>query len=187
MRHFGTPISGGVLLLLDDRRHPPLRRAVAPLLAAPATADAVAAAIAAAFADGGAWAASFDAAAAAGEAIAIDEALMDVTLDVIHTLIFSAPWPPGARCAARAHLADFFALLAAIGPLPAAEVTAPAAVAALRRLGDWFCGLVRTAEADRRAAVAAGTWGGTSLTCCSPNSTPRRGRTRGIGGAWRGM
>ncbi|GAB0490697.1 hypothetical protein MMPV_001934 [Pyropia vietnamensis] len=160
MRHFGTPISDGVLLLLgnEDDRHERMRRVVAPMLGAPATAEVVATAVADAFADGGEWAARLDDAAATGEAVDIDEVLQDVGLDVIHRLLFSGPWSSAEeRATARAQLATFFHLQW-LSAVPAADVLAARGVAALRRVGDYFCDLVRDAEATRRAAVSAGTW-----------------------------
>lgn len=156
MRHFGTPISRDVLVLLDDRRHAAARRLVGPFLLGPPTTAAVLRVVNDQLGGTGCWARRLDALATTGEACDVDSLLVDVTLGVIHEVLFSEPWASAAvRRRARAALSDFFRLQY-LSCVPAPAVCSPAAVAALRAAGAFFVDYVGAMEARRRAAYADG-------------------------------
>jgi len=181
LRHFGTPISPGVILLLPNGPHAVMRRLLGPYLLGPPTISSVlgvlnrelgppptatAAGTPAAPtpvgerpADGGdatgVWTARFDALAASGTPVDVDDMFQDLTLDVIHHLIFSTGWAaPGDRAAARSTLTDYFRLQY-LALVPAAEVVMPRSIAELRAAGAWWMAYVAAAEARRRAAGIA--------------------------------
>lgn len=156
MRHFGTPITPDVLVLLDDRRHAAARRLVGPFLLGPRTTDAVLRVVNDQLGPTGSWTRRLDALASGGEVCDVDSLLVDFTLGVIHEVLFSEPWVGAdAHGRARAALTDFFRLQY-LSFVPAPGLFSPRSVAALRAAGDFFVNYVGAMEARRRAAYADG-------------------------------
>lgn len=156
MRHFGTPITPDVLVLLDDRRHAAARRLVGPFLLGPGTTDAVLRVVNDQLGPTGSWTRRLDALASAGEVCDVDSLLVDFTLGVIHEVLFSEPWVDAdAHGRARTALTDFFRLQY-LSFVPAPGLFSPRSVAALRAAGDFFVNYVGAMEARRRAAYADG-------------------------------
>lgn len=76
---------------------------------------------------------------------------MDLTLGVIHALIFTSGWAHEEDCAkAKSTLQDYFTLQY-LALVPAPAVTAPGPLRTLRDGGAWWVAYVTAAEARRRA------------------------------------
>lgn len=176
LRHFGTPISPRTLLLLGNGagEHAAMRRLLAPYLEGPPATAAVLGMLNRELSPGkggwgggapvddtrsgqgvvsppGVWTARFDAWAAQGTALDIADVLMDLTLGVIHALIFTSGWAHEEDCAkAKSTLQDYFTLQY-LALVPAPAVTAPGPLRTLRDGGAWWVAYVTAAEARRRA------------------------------------
>ncbi|GAB0490547.1 hypothetical protein MMPV_001784 [Pyropia vietnamensis] len=154
-RHFNRFIHPEQFFFLADPAHDRLRRLVSTYLTSSRMQEAVATCVSGALdSTRGGWGSVLDAAAASGASVDIDDTMMDLTLDVIHNLLFSAPYHGEERAAARKAVGSFFGdVRYAFVPWP--EVFAKQYVARVQSASQLFMAHLESMAAKRRCEDAA--------------------------------
>lgn len=149
-RHFKRFIHPAQFFFLADPAHDRVRRLVSTYLTSSRMQEAVAATVSEALdSTRGGWGSLLDAAAVSAASVDIDDVMMDLTLDVMHHLLYSAPYHGEERAAARKAVGSFFGdVRFAFVPCP--EVFAKEYVARVRAASHLFTTYLESMAVNRR-------------------------------------
>lgn len=178
LRHFGTALSPDILFLVSEPRHAKARRLVHSFLSGAPTTETVLRLVneslwgvhsqtegangaqGDAAAPPGRWAAHLEALADSGEPVDIDSLMTDVTVDVIHNLIYSVSPSMADLAAKKVWMIRLIDDLTKLAGLPVPELLGASCMASMKAAGDRYFEEFEGLEARRRATYVDGSVGG---------------------------
>ncbi|GAB0489971.1 hypothetical protein MMPV_001198 [Pyropia vietnamensis] len=174
LRHFGTALSPDILFLVSEPRHGTARRLVHSFLSGTPTTETVLRMVneslwgvhpqtagannarGAAAAPSSRWATHFEALADSGEPVDIDGLMTDVTVDVIHNLLYSVSPSMADLASKKEWMFRLIDDLTKLVGLPLPELLGASCMASMHATGDRFLEEFEALEARRRASYANG-------------------------------